>query len=84
MDFISVNLMGPFETTTKGNQYALTVICMLTNYIICIHIPEKSTHIAVNANLKGVYCRFGGNQKILSDNGSEFKYSLFSEVVTQL
>ena len=24
VDFISIDLIGPFETTTKGNQYTLT------------------------------------------------------------
>ena len=31
MDFISIDVSGPFETTTKGNRYTLTVRCMLTN-----------------------------------------------------
>ena len=44
MDFISMNLIGPLEATKKGNQCTLTVICMLTNYIICVPIPDKSTH----------------------------------------
>ena len=42
MNFISVNLIGPFETTTKGNQCALAVICMFTNYLLCIAILDKS------------------------------------------
>ena len=33
MDFIDINLIGPFEVMNKGNQYALTVICALTNYV---------------------------------------------------
>ena len=64
MDLISIDLTGPFETTTKGNQYALTKKCMFTNYIICIPIPYKSADVVVNAYLKKVYCRFTRNQKI--------------------
>ena len=56
---------------------------MLTNYVICIPIPDKSKGIIVSAYLKEIYCRLGENQKILSGNGSEFKNSLFSEVATQ-
>ena len=65
-DFI--DLISPFESTMKGNQYALIVIYMLTNYIICIPIPDKSSDTVVNAYLREVYCTFGGSQKILSDN----------------
>ena len=73
MDFISMDLDGPFEATTKGNQYVLTVICMLTNYIICAPTPYKSADAVVNAYLKEVYYRFGGSRMILlSDNESKF------------
>ena len=41
VDFISIDLIGPFETNTKGNQYTLAVICMLTNYFIYIPIPDN-------------------------------------------
>ena len=68
MEFHSIDLFGPFETTTRGNQYTLTVICMLTNYTIYIPLQDKSTDTMVNAYLKEVYCRFRGNQKNLSDN----------------
>ena len=77
MDFISIDLIGPFETITKENWYGLTLICMLTNYVKCVPIPDKSKDIVVNAILKEVYCRFGGRQKILSDNESEFKIHYF-------
>ena len=52
MDFLSIDLTDPFETTTKGNQYALTVICMFTNYIICIFIPDKSADKVLKTYLK--------------------------------
>ena len=37
MSFISMDLLGPYQIR-KGNQYVLTVICMLTNYIFMIPI----------------------------------------------
>ena len=84
MDFISIDLISPFEATTKVNQYTLTMIYMLTIYIICIPITDKSADTVVNAYLKEVYCRFRGSWKILSDNVSELKKLLFSEVSTQI
>ena len=61
MDFLSLDFIGQLKTTTTGNQSAWTVICMLTNYIMCISIPDKSTDTVVNAYLKEVYYRFGGS-----------------------
>ena len=38
MSFISLDLLDPYCETERGNQFALTVICMLTNYVFMIPI----------------------------------------------
>ena len=42
MDIISMDLIGPFEVTLKGNPSAFTVICMLTNHVTCVLLVDKS------------------------------------------
>ena len=43
MKFISMDLIGEFHPpSSKGNRYALTVICMFTGYTFCIPLPQKS------------------------------------------
>ena len=66
MDLIVMDLIGPFEITSKGNQYDWTVVCLLINYIPCILIPNKTGDIFIEEYL---FCE---GYKILSDNGSEF------------
>ena len=34
--FISMDLIGPFDPSTNGHHFILTVICMLTGYTFCI------------------------------------------------
>ena len=50
--FISMDLVGPFKMTTMGNQCALTVICMLTIYVIFIPLTDKCADTVVNCLLK--------------------------------
>ena len=38
----------------------------------------------ITAYIEGVYSKFGGSKKILSDNGSEFKNQLFEKVAKEL
>ena len=38
MFFISIDILGQYCETENGNQYALTVQCMLTNYVFMIPI----------------------------------------------
>ena len=84
MEFISMDLIGDFVPSLKGNKYALTVICMLTGYTFCIPIPSKKASDVVTAYVDNVYAKFGGSKKILSDNGTEFKNQLFEKVAKEL
>ena len=83
--FISMDLIGEFHPpSSKGNRYALTVICMFTGYTFCIPIPNKMAKTVLKAYMDNVYCQFGGSIKILSDNGTEFKNKLMEEVSEEL
>ena len=43
MEFISVDLIGEFHPPlSKGNRYALTAVCMLTGYMFCIPLKNKT------------------------------------------
>ena len=85
MKFISMDLIGKFHPpTSKGNRYALTVICLFTGYTFCIPIPNKKAETVLKAYMNHVYCKNGGSFKILSDNGTEFKNKLMEEVSKEL
>ena len=84
MEFISMDLIGDFIPSSKGNKYALTVICMLTGYTFCIPIPSKKASDVITAYIDNVYSKFGGSKKILSDNGTEFKNQLFEKIAKDL
>ena len=50
MEFISMDLVGEFHPlSSKGNQYALTVVCMLTNFVFCIPLKSKSASEIITA-----------------------------------
>ena len=85
MQFISMDLIGEFHPpTTKGKQYALTVICMFTGYVFCIPLKTKTAEEVLQAYVDNVYLKFGGSMKILSDNGTEFKNKIFEQVAKEL
>ena len=85
MDFISMDLIGEFyPPSTQGNCYALIVICMLTGWVWCVPIPDKTANAVLKAYLKHVHHVFSPSRKILSDNGTEFKNDLFDRVAKEL
>ena len=84
MEFISMDLVGRFTHTSSGHEYALTIICMLTGFVFCIPLKTKTAEEIVDKYLTHVAFAFRSSRKILSDNGTEFKNSLFDEVAKQL
>ena len=85
MKFISMDLIGEFRPpSTRGHRFALTVICMLTGYVICVPLKTKSAEEVIQAYMSQVYCVFGGSERILTDNGTEFKNKLMREVTEAL
>ena len=72
-----MDLLGPCNRMEKGNQYMLTVICMLTKYVFMISIKTKTTEDIINAYLKHVYAFFRGSKYILSDRSGEFSSKQF-------
>ena len=85
MQFISMDLVGEFHPPSRqGHRYALTVICMHTSYVFCIPLKTKTAEEVVQAYMRHVYSKFGGSEKILSDNGTEFKNKLFEDVAKKL
>ena len=80
MEFIAMDLIGPFVTSSRGNKYALTVIDMFTSYAFCCPLENKTADAVVTAYLTNVFCLHGSSRKILSDNGTEFQNDLHSSV----
>ena len=85
MEFISMDLIGEFHPpSSKGNRYTLTAVCMITGFTFCIPIKSKKAEDVVTAYMNNICCVFGPSKKILTDNGTEFKNKMWTEVFKRL
>ena len=85
MQFICMDLVGPIDpVSSAGNRFCLTVIDMLTGFVMATPIPDKKAETICNAYRNTVYCTFGGSSRILTDNGTEFKNKLMDEICERL
>ena len=85
MEFIAMDLIGEFHpASSKGNRYALTAICMLTGFTFCIPLKSKHAEDVIKAHIYHICCPFGPSRKILTDNGTEFKNKLWTDVFDKL
>ena len=85
MEFIAIDLIGEFHpASSKGNRFALTVVCMLTGFTFCIPLKSKYTEDMKKGYINHICCTFGPSRKILTDNGTEFKNKLWTDVFEKL
>ena len=84
-EFIAMDLIGEFHpASSKGNRFALTAVCMLTGFTFCIPLKSKHAEDVIKAYIDHICCTFGPSRKILTDNGTEFKNKLWTEVFEKL
>ena len=85
MQFIFMDFVGPISpVSSKGNRFCLTVMDMLTGYMMAVAIPNKSVETVVKAYMDHIYSIFGGSSHMLTDNRSEFRNKVFDEVCDKL
>ena len=85
MEFIAMDLIGEFHpASSKGNRFTLTAVCMLTGFTFCIPLKSKCAEDMIKAYIDHICCTFGPSRKILTDNGTEFKNKLWTDIFEKL
>ena len=57
---------------------------MLTGFTFCIPIKSKKAEDVMKAYTDNICCVFGPSKKILTDNGTEFKNKLWTDVFKKM
>ena len=85
MEMICMDLVGPISpVTSAGSKYILTVIDMITGFTVAVPIPDKKSETVCGAYRDNIYCTFGGNSRILTNNGTEFKSQEMKTICKEL
>ena len=73
MQFILMDLIGPFDPCSNGYHYAMMLICMLTGYTSCIPLNTKTASRFVQAYIDEIYAKFGGSRTSCLTMGQNLK-----------
>ena len=72
--------MGSLQpATTRGNFYVLVIVDYLTKWAEAYAIPDQTTEVSATKIVEESICRFGIPEQLHSDQGCQFKSTLFSE-----
>lgn len=77
---IQIDTIGPLPITIKGNEYALTIMCELTKYLIAVPMANKAAKTVASTIVDNCILTYGPVKQILTDQGSEYKNQIMSEV----
>ena len=84
MQMVSMDLIGPFVTSTLGNQYILTVICHCSGWAEAYPIPNKSNDSVWHMFANHFVPSYGTPDVILTDNAREFTAKVFTNALEKL
>jgi len=79
-DIVQVDTIGPLPKTPNGNEYAITIVCNLTKYLISAAIPNKSALTVAKALVENCILIYGPIKQIITDMGSEYRNQIVSEL----
>ena len=81
---VAVDLMGPFEVTSEGNQYIIVVQDYFTKWVIAEALPDKTTQGVADVLLNRWITHYGCPERLHSDQGGEFTSHLISDLCALL
>ena len=79
-DVIQIDTVGPLPKSFNNNEYAVTIICDLTKFLIAVPIPNKSAREIAKAVVENCILIHGPIRNILTDMGTEYKNEIFKEL----
>lgn len=80
-DSISIDFVGPFPRSKKGNKYLLVIIDNFSKYCILKPIRNADAKTVVDVLENEVFLVYGVPSVIIADNGPQFISKLFKDLM---
>ena len=77
---LSIDLVGPFSKTPRGNSWVLVLSDHFTRWRDAIPVKNGTTVCIAEALERQVFCYFGLPERIHSDRGASFESALMKEL----
>ena len=80
MDRLATDILGPFPTTDRGNRFVLIVTDYFTNWVEILPVPDQTAITCAQRILNEVISRFGCPLDLHSDQGANYRSTIFQEL----
>ena len=79
-DIVGIDLVGPFVTSTKGNNYLFTLVDHFSGWCEVYPIPNKEAKTVCDVLFSKIFPRHGVPTTMVSDRGTEFCNSILDNL----
>lgn len=79
-DVVEVDTIGPFQKSFARHEYAVTLICDLTKYLVVVPVPNKEANTIAKAIFEDFILIYGTPKTILTDCGTEYRNEIIREL----
>lgn len=79
-DSLIIDTIGPLPKTSDGYVYAVTMICDLTKYLVCVPLKDKSAKSVADAIFRKFFLIYGPFKSMRSDRGTEYVNEVIKEL----
>lgn len=81
---IGVDMCGPYPESITGAKYILTVVDQYSGWAEAFAVANKKTETIVRIMIDEIFPRYSCPDRIVSDNGGEFKSQVFADMCHRL
>lgn len=79
-DVVQIDTIGPFQKSFHSKEYAVTLICDLTKYLVAIPVANKEANTIARAIFEDFILIYGTPKTILTDCGTEYRNEIIREL----
>lgn len=72
LETLGMDIVGPLRKSEEGNEYVLTIICILTKFAVAVPLKDFTSKTVADAFVRNFICYFGAPRVILTDQGKNF------------
>jgi len=83
-DRVIVDTIGRLPKSENGNEYAVTLICDLTKYLVDIPVPNNNANTVAKAIFETFILKYGPIKTFIMNMGTEYKNLIISDLCKYL
>uniref|UniRef100_A0A3B1J0Y6 Integrase catalytic domain-containing protein n=1 Tax=Astyanax mexicanus TaxID=7994 RepID=A0A3B1J0Y6_ASTMX len=80
MEWVAVDVLGPFPVTDSGNRFVLVAMDYFTKWPEAYAVPDQGAVTTADILVREFFCRFGVPEELHSDQGRNFESEVMAEV----